>query len=396
MKSTTITATNYEEIGKCKIILKNAKKNISYPMVRFPSKYIHLVGKQAKIYRIDNASYLIVIQEDDGLYNHSKKLHNSKSIFPKKLNLINCKENLRTTIKPEGMPRAGIEPATFRSSGNPFLTKKGVSSPKKTGSGKCLDYSEHREEFIFWIEDKNFSKRYAKDIIIYLDKYLLGNIVCSPADIAEVRRSSSSKAEITIALRVFLNYCEEMDIIDEGFITKLRKPLKVVRSKPDNYVPNDDKVKEAYRKINPKYRIVFKIFSFGGIRITESALFFSNYNRERVVINGKVARYPLFAIRKSKRAYFVYFPSSMINEMKRIKLTDKAISTAFIKSGLPAKYLRKWNYNFLIMHNVPESVADFIQGRSPVSIGSMHYLAKVKQADYWYAQVADKLMKIFE
>lgn len=32
------------------------------------------------------------------------------------------------------------------------------------------------------------------------------------------------------------------------------------------------------------------------------------------------------------------------------------------------------------MHNMPESVADFIQGRAPVSIGSIHYLAKVKQA----------------
>jgi len=36
---------------------------------------------------------------------------------------------------------------------------------------------------------------------------------------------------------------------------------------------------------------------------------------------------------------------------------------------------------FLILNGVPKSVADFIQGRFSYTIGSMHYLAKVKQAD---------------
>ena len=40
--------------------------------------------------------------------------------------------------------------------------------------------------------------------------------------------------------------------------------------------------------------------------------------------------------------------------------------------SIAPNYLRKWFCNFLILNNVPESV------------GSMHYLAKVKQADYWY------------
>jgi hypothetical protein len=45
------------------------------------------------------------------------------------------------------------------------------------------------------------------------------------------------------------------------------------------------------------------------------------------------------------------------------------------------------HFNLLILNNVPESVADFIQGRAPSTVGSMHYLAKVKQADEWYAKV---------
>ncbi|MHB1806782.1 MAG: integrase [Thermoplasmataceae archaeon] len=58
------------------------------------------------------------------------------------------------------------------------------------------------------------------------------------------------------------------------------------------------------------------------------------------------------------------------------------------------KYIRKWFYNFLILNNVPESVADFIEGRAPESVGPMHYLANVKQADYWYGLILKTLEAI--
>ncbi len=293
------------------------------------------------------------------------------------------------------MPRAGIEPATFRSSViNPFLRKKGALPPKNKEFEGVLDYSSNRDDFIMWLNDKNYNERYKYNIISYLDKYLLGKIIHTPADVSKIRRTSTSKKEITIALRVLLNYCEEMDLLDEDFITKLRKPLKVVRTNPDNYVPNDNKIIEAYEKINPKYKTIFKLFLFSGTRITEAVQFLKEYKRDRVIINGEVARYPLFALRENKRSYFVYFPAKTIDEIERTEITDRAISSAFRKAGLPAKYLRKWNYNFLIMYNVPESVADFIQGRSPISIGSMHYLAKVKQADYWYNKIAREIVSV--
>ncbi len=42
-----------------------------------------------------------------------------------------------------------------------------------------------------------------------------------------------------------------------------------------------------------------------------------------------------------------------------------------------------------------EKYRRFIQGRASITVGSMHYLAKVKQADEWYSRVADKLLEIF-
>jgi len=250
-----------------------------------------------------------------------------------------------------------------------------------------------RDDFSRWLYSRVIP-RYAKNLISYLDRYLSGKIITSPVEISRIRDNASSKKQITIAIRNLLNYCEEMDLLDEGFIAKLRKPLKSVKSNPDNYVPNDEKVIEAYHKINPKYKVLFRLLLFSGIRATEAIEFFKEYTKDKVEIVGNVARYPLFSIRKNKRSYFVYFPADMVDEIENGEYTRRGISNAFIRAGLPSKYLRKWNYNFLIMHNVPESVADFIQGRSPISIGSMHYLAKVKQADYWYNKIAKEILSV--
>ncbi len=58
-----------------------------------------------------------------------------------------------------------------------------------------LDYSIHRDNFIIWLSDRNYNERYKKNIISYLDKYLLGNIIYSPADVSKIWMMSTSKKE---------------------------------------------------------------------------------------------------------------------------------------------------------------------------------------------------------
>lgn len=62
-----------------------------------------------------------------------------------------------------------------------------------------------------------------------------------------------------------------------------------------------------------------------------------------------------------------------------MNITEQGVKNYFSRRGLPAKYLRKWNYNFLILNGVTESVADFIQGRASITVGFMHYLAKLSK-----------------
>jgi len=84
-------------------------------------------------------------------------------------------------------------------------------------------------------------------------------------------------------------------------------------------------------------------------------------------------------------------PLEFAKQLKRIELGVNPRQYFHSGKGLLAlKYLRKWNYNFMISNGVPESICDFIQGRALRTVGSLHYLAKMKQADEFYSRIVDK------
>ncbi|RLI71077.1 hypothetical protein DRO97_10205 [Archaeoglobales archaeon] len=68
--------------------------------------------------------------------------------------------------------------------------------------------------------------------------------------------------------------------------------------------------------------------------------------------------------------------------------SDKKLT--FFKFFISAKTIRKWSDNFFVLHGVPESISDFMQGRASVTVGSKNYLNKVKQAVEWYRRVMDR------
>ncbi len=65
-------------------------------------------------------------------------------------------------------------------------------------------------------------------------------------------------------------------------------------------------------------------------------------------------------------------------ELRKVSVTELGIKSYFRKRDFSAKYLRKWNYNFLILNGIPESVADFIQGRALITVGSMPFKTYIR------------------
>ena len=109
-----------------------------------------------------------------------------------------------------------------------------------------------------------------------------------------------------------------------------------------------------------------------------------------------MTKYQLFYQRGQKNNYYIYLPRHLAEHLHKFHIHGSTITHQISKTGLAPKYLRKWLYNFLIYSNVPESVADFIEGRSANAVGNMHYLARAKQADHWYVLFVDKLKKTLE
>ena len=122
----------------------------------------------------------------------------------------------------------------------------------------------------------------------------------------------------------------------------------------------------------------------------------SDFDIKNLTKMDDYARYGLNFKRGQKNSFYIFMPIEVANKVKRLYKVDvKAMTKMFDQqSGLTPKYLRKWFYNKTIMAGVPESVADFYEGRSPATVGSSNYLAKTRQADYWYETAMKTLKEI--
>ena len=277
------------------------------------------------------------------------------------------------------------------------LKGMGPPWPLPEGRGPCLEYEEIREKFIDWFSGR-VSKEYFESVLRYLDRNLDGRI-CDRRQIDEILKRASSRKYMVVGIRDLLKFCEEHEVLPYWKISELRRGLKCVKSGVDLYVPSDEQVRECLKNCDrTEYSVPYKLLAYSGIRITECLKMLSSFEEKRLMISEDlgISKYPISWSRGSKRSYFAYMPLEFSLGIKRIKLREHGLKNYFRRRGLPLKYLRKWNYNFLIERGVPESVADFIQGRAPVSVGSMHYLAKVRQADIWYSRVSGEMVRAIE
>jgi intergrase/recombinase len=58
------------------------------------------------------------------------------------------------------------------------------------------------------------------------------------------------------------------------------------------------------------------------------------------------------------------------------------------------KYLRKFAFDKMVELGVPESIADFIEGRTPKTIGAEHYMILLRQAKQYYPRYAEYITQL--
>lgn len=117
---------------------------------------------------------------------------------------------------------------------------------------------------------------------------------------------------------------------------------------------------------------MFLIRAYSGIRGTELVKIVREFDKDKSIVNEKIAKSQLFYTRGHKKSYYVYLPKEFAPLLYKIYIHVDAITHQINKTVSAPKYLIKLLCIFLIYSCVPEGVAVFIEVHFAVSVGSMH------------------------
>ena len=201
------------------------------------------------------------------------------------------------------------------------------------------------------------------------------------------------------ALRVLFNFYEVRGV-SKDYLNALRKAIPKDRTGVDLKIPSEQEILNSLRKLPyalMKYQALYHLLLDSGLRLIEAARLINQGKVKDAVKVKDFYRCTLGYFRGSKLAYVAYFSEATYALMRQVSehINERSASHYFHKYGYVApKYLRKYAFDKMISLNIPESIADFIQGRTPKKIGARHYMALIRQADNFYMRYAKVLRKM--
>lgn len=225
-------------------------------------------------------------------------------------------------------------------------------------------------------------------MLSYLDRYV--TVIREPYDIitlfSQVKRG---KNHLVKCLRKLFRFYEILGY-DDLKLEALQKALPKVVCGVDIRIPLEDKIRESLLKLENeplKYHVLYDLLLDSGLRLVEAVALVNGFKEENVQEVNGFYRYELAMFRGTKQAYYGHFSQHTLEELgkPREQIMERAGSRILGKHGLiRPKYLRKYAFDKMIELEVPESVADFIEGRVPVSVGAKHYMALARQSAKFY------------
>jgi len=181
----------------------------------------------------------------------------------------------------------------------------------------------------------------------------------------------------------------------------LRKAIPKDKIGIDLRIPSEDEIKGGLSKIEgllPKYQALWRVCLDSGIRLIEAIHLINDFDPQRLQAVNGFYRYQTGEFRGTKQSYFAYFTESslrLIQDANGGELHRPDTSGYYSRHGLTQpKYLRKFAFDKMIELEIPESVADFIQGRVAMRVGAKHYMSLARQVDKLYSKYAGYLASL--
>ena len=277
-----------------------------------------------------------------------------------------------------------------------------------------IDYLGVREDFRAWLGNRAVSESYRRQILSYLERFLAGRVIEGPMDVVRVFKglSPGQSKNLNRALRNFFNFLECMGW-SPIWLDLLRRNIPKDQLGEDLYRPTEDRILESLRlmevRAQEKYRLLYwLILESGGLRLIEAVRFYNTAETLEVEVlpGGSYVKVLLGYFRGTKRAYYAYLSHETHKKVVEASAEHGAIkyrnARSYLKKHLYSrnrkavtwKYLRKYAYDKLLELGVPESVADFIQGRVPKKIGAKHYLDLRRRADQYYPRYGHYIIRL--
>jgi len=259
-----------------------------------------------------------------------------------------------------------------------------------------LDWRRDKKEFQEYLDSKNYEKVYKSNILRKLEQYI--TVISEPMDIIRAcsNLTDGQKHNLNRSLCALMRFYE-LKGVNPAYLNILRKAIPKDPEFFDLYVPTESEILESIKKLHLiplKYQAFYNLALDSGLRMTEVALLINQF-KTAIEVKG-FYRCTLGYFCGCKIAYAGYFTPhtlALIQQVKKAgaRIDDHCAAHYFYKyKFVCCKYLRKFAFDTMISEklNVPESVADFIEGRTPKKIGARHYSKLVNQADGHYTKFA--------
>ena len=247
----------------------------------------------------------------------------------------------------------------------------------------------------------NYSKGYQKKIIAKIPLFFSKHTYTFQEflDVINVNCDIINKDETAIKMiRLILNYCEKKELLTTNQLIQCRKKIKNHKSGIDNHVPTDQEIQQTLSQLSTSNQIVYLMYLVSGVRKVEGSYLLANIDKLKTQEIDGFVKVTMNYLRHNKNSYFCYLPlgvySKLLVNHKRLSVSslERELKT---KNLIPIKYCRKWFYTKCIELGIPESIADYYQGRTARGVGNNHYLSRQLLADQNYSKMVSFLNSLF-
>jgi len=266
-----------------------------------------------------------------------------------------------------------------------------------------------KRRFMEWLEAQGRTRDYILDCARYLDRYVVH--VEDPSDVVEAfARCERGKPHLVKAFRALAKYYQVVEKYPEDFVEGLLKAVPKARTGEDVREVEEEAVLETFRALEAlpanlhKYRLLWTLMLDSGTRLSHAVQLMGGFDPARLVRLEGFCRYSLGIEREVKHTWFAYMRTETAEALAGFsgKVTARG---AFRLMGrlrekgvklVNPKLIRKFAYNIMLDLGFQESVADWMCGRRPATVGARHYAWLRRQADRLYPRYARYLDRLFD